>query len=125
MLVPLTLWWGQRGIQNKLEMEEPEEILCFRILPTSWIRNVSALRARRLPADKDLLRLRRFFGRLTDISAWLGSYFGSACSGPGQGPESAELQVEKVFRRYEKKIDEIVRWNAGSLQISSSSDSGS
>ncbi len=73
-----------------------------------WIRSAFALRARRWPA-KGLPLATRILRRSTDTSPWLGSYFGSACSRPRtRSPKRLKLEVEKVFPRYENKIDEIV-----------------
>ena len=106
VLVPLTQWWAQRGIPKKLEMEEPEAIRVRtrRVLDPKRLRAArTQVAGERTPlVYEDFSALDRYIA-LAGLILWV-----SMQPAPDKEPEAAELEVEKVFPRYENKIDEIV-----------------
>jgi hypothetical protein len=111
ILVPLTLWWRQRKVARKLEEDDSEKIRAriHELLAPERFRaarmQVAGERTDR--AYKDFSSLERYIA-LAGLILWVGKQ-----SLPAAGPQSID-DIEKVFERYQSRIDEIVD---GMLQL--------
>ena len=104
VLVPLTQWWELRKIPNKLEEDDPEKIRARirRLLDPNRFRAARMqVAGERTPlAYEDFSALDRYIA-LAGLILWVGKQ--------SRPVEKLELiEVEKVFPKYESKIDEIV-----------------